>query len=120
MPIEVEVEKRARELADVLHGLRQAHADRRAALIAELQTLDAELSRTDDAEQRLAAFRQMAGSDVLCPYCWMYDKVERPLLAIERPPDDETYPGVDFFRCEVCSNRYSSEPTDHSDDVSMA
>ena len=120
MPIEVEVEKRAKELADVLHGLRQAHADRRTALIAELQTLDAELSRTDDAEQRLAVFRQRAGSDVLCPYCWMYDKVERPLLAIERPPDDETYPGVDFFRCEVCSNRYSSEPTDHSDDVSMA
>ena len=112
MSIEVEVQKRARELADVLHGLRQGQADRRAELKAQLQTLDAELSRTDEAEQRLAAFRPMVGSDVLCPYCWMYDNVEHPLLAIERPRDDETYPGVDFFRCEVCSNRYSSEPTD--------
>ena len=109
MPIEVEVQKRARELADVLHGLRQAHADRRAELMAQLQALDAELSRNDDAEQRLAAFRPMAGSDVLCPYCWMYDKVEHPLLAIERAPEDETYPGVSFFRCEACNNRYASE-----------
>ena len=112
MPIEVEVRKRARELAGILHGLRQAHAERRAELMAQLQALDAELSRTDDAEQRLAAFRPMAGSDVLCPYCWMYDKVEHPLLAVERPPDDETYPSVDVLRCEVCGNRYASEPTD--------
>jgi hypothetical protein len=43
----------------------------------------------------------------------MYDKVERPVKAIGRPPDDErTGAGVDFLRCEVCENRYTSEATD--------
>ena len=112
MPIEAEVEKRARELADVMHALRQSHAELRAGLVSQLQAIDAELARADDAEQRLAAFRPKLGNDVICPYCWMYDKVEHPLLALERPPDDESYPGVGFFRCETCNNRYASEAID--------
>ena len=86
MPIEAEVEKRARELADVMHALRQSHAELRAGLVSQLQAIDAELARADDAEQRLAAFRPKLGNYVICPYCWMYDKVEHPLLALERLP----------------------------------
>ena len=75
--------------------------------------VDIELARADDADQRLAAFRPKVGDDVLCPYCWMYDKVERPLKAIGRPPnDEEPGAGVDFLRCEVCDNRYTAEATD--------
>ena len=109
MPIEVEVEKRARELAGVMHAMRETNAEKRAELLSLLRAVEAELARTDDAEERLAAFRPSVGHNVLCPYCWMYDKVEHPLLAIERPPEDETYPGVGFFRCETCNNRYASE-----------
>ena len=40
----------------------------------------------------------------------MYEKIERPLLAIERPPEDDRFQDVDFYRCEACNNRYTSEP----------
>ena len=113
MSIEAEVAKRARELADVMHARRQSHAEKRADLLAQLIAVDIELARADDADQRLAAFRPKVGNDPLCPYCWMYDNVERPLKAVGRPPDDvETETGVEFFRCEACDNRYTSKATE--------
>ena len=113
MPIETEVVKRARELAEVMHARRQSHVEKRKDLLSQLIALDVELARADEADQRLAAFQPKVGDDALCPYCWMYDKVERPLKAIGRPPDDEeSKAGVDFFRCDVCDNRYASEDTD--------
>ena len=110
MPIEVEVQNRARELAGVMHARRDSAVQRRADLASQLEALDAELSRTDDAEERLASFRSTAQGGVVCPYCWMYEKIERPLLAIERPPEDDRFQDVDFYRCEACNNRYTSEP----------
>ena len=112
MPIEAEVQKRARELADVIHSRRQSQIDKRAELVSQLIATDQELARADDAEQRLAAFLTKARSDVLCPYCWMYDKAERALVEAESPPDGEIDPGVALYRCEVCNNRYTGEPTD--------
>ena len=113
MPIEKEVAKRAQELADVMHARRQSHVEKRADLLSQLIAVDAELARADDADQRLDAFRPKAGDDAICPYCWMYDRIERPLHAVERNPDDlETKAGADFFRCDVCDNRYASESTD--------
>jgi len=110
LPIEVEVQKRARELADVMHTRRQSAVEKRAELKAELEALDAELSQADDAEERLASFRPTAEGAAVCPYCWMYETTERPLLAIGRPPEDDRFANVDFYRCEACNNRYTSEP----------
>ena len=67
-------------------------------LLSQLIAVDIELARADDADQRLAAFRPRVGDDVLCPYCWMYDKVERPLKEIVRSPDDEETGGGGGFR----------------------
>ena len=71
MPINDEVVARAEELADVMHARRRALFDRGNQLASELKSLDFELARPDDADERLGTFRARRNGASPCPYCWI-------------------------------------------------
>ena len=108
MPINEEVVARAEELADVMHARRRALIDRRNELARELKALDTELARPDDADERLGTFRPKRNGACLCPYCWMYDRAERPLCLVERGLSDAKVDlDLIFFRCSSCGNAFT-------------
>ena len=117
MAIQEEVVARARELVEVMHQRRRGLVDKRAALSAELEALETELARADDADERLRAFWPQRDGENLCPYCWMYDRAERPLFLVERDLSDvKVDPGLMFFRCLACGTTL----TESSGDVPLA
>ena len=91
-----------------MHARRRALIDRRNKLASELKSLDSELARPDDADERLGNFRPRRNGASPCPYCWMYDRAERPLCLVERDlADAKIDRDLTYFRCSSCGNTFT-------------